>query len=99
MEETPDFPEVAIFRSFVNKLNSLQQQLDKQSHGYHFLPDRLLTAVDIPHIQNAFRCHMPRTSEQGINHIALKLSDHPKTAGTITAAHLTQEDIHCNRPT
>lgn len=82
MAEEPDESEVTIFRKFVAKLTSLQNQLDPTYQTDQFLRDRLLTAVDIPSIQSTLRDRLPRTSQQTINRVANQLSDKKKTAGS-----------------
>lgn len=52
LSQKPEESEVAVFRTFVAELMSMQNQLDKSYHQDQFLRDRLLTAVDIPSIQN-----------------------------------------------
>lgn len=85
MNKNPDESEIDVFRKFVAELMALQYQLDESYHGYRFLRDRLLTTVDIPHIQSAPRDRLPRTSQQTINRIAIQLSEERKTAGAAAA--------------
>lgn len=47
MAERPTLSEVAVFKTFVAKLMTLQKKLDSHYHPDTFLCDRLLTAVDI----------------------------------------------------
>lgn len=45
LNKHPNESEVDVFRKFVAKLTSLQQQLDTRYHGDHYLRDRLLNVV------------------------------------------------------
>lgn len=60
----------------------IQKQLDTPYHSY--LRDRLLNFVDVSPIQEALRDRIPRTSQQLINSVPNRLSDKPKTSGTVT---------------
>lgn len=92
MDKAPEQAEVDVFRTFVEKLTSIQQQLDSRYHCDHFLRDRLLTAVDLLTMQSALCDRIPRTAQKVINRMAAKLSDKSKTAGTSTSAHYTNAD-------
>lgn len=99
MEKISESAEVDIVRRFVDKRTSLQQQFYRRYHGDHFLSDGLVTPLHVPAIQKSVRGRMPATSYHAINQVTSKLSDQPITAGTITVAHLTQEEKHTNQPT
>lgn len=48
MAQEPTESEVKVFRKFVAKLMTLQNQEDTTYHTYHFLGDSLLTAIYLP---------------------------------------------------
>lgn len=85
MSDRPDSSEVSVFRPFVSKLMSLQKKLDLQNHTDSFLRDRILTAVDLPAIQVAFRDRMLRTSQQAVSRISNQLSDEKNKAGSTSS--------------
>lgn len=87
--------DVTVFRRFVAKLMTVQNQLDSTYQSNQFLIDRLMTAIDIPHIKSTFRDRMPRTSQQAFNWISNQLSDKPRTAGT-SAACIVENDENYN---
>lgn len=92
MAEDPTESEVTVFRNFVAKLMSLQNQLDITYHTDQFLRDRLLTSVNIPAIQSSLRDRLPRTSQQAINRIANQLSAKSRSAGTNAVCIVDDED-------
>lgn len=51
MLEAPKDSEVAVFRSFVERLMGFQKKIDSSYHGDHYLSDRLINTVEIPRIQ------------------------------------------------
>lgn len=51
--EEPEKSEAEVFRKFVAKLMTLQNQLDTIYHTDQYLHDRLMTAINIPSIQSA----------------------------------------------
>lgn len=75
MAERPAESGVSVFKSFVAKLMSLQQQLDTLYHSDGFLLDFLITAVDVTTIKNSFRDIIPRTSHKCVNRVVNKLSE------------------------
>lgn len=77
--------EVAEFKTFFEKLKSLQRQLDSQYHTDTFFRDRLLAAIDIPAIQTALRDRLPRTSNQAVKRIENQLLDKSQSAGSSSA--------------
>lgn len=78
-----DDSEVAIFRSFVAKLMSLQKQLDELCRGYHYLQDRLFTAEDIPEIRDSLLDRIPRSSQWLIDLIANRPSSQPISGSSV----------------
>lgn len=58
------------------------EPIDRAYHNDQFFRDRLLTAVEIPSIQQSLRDRLPRSSQIAINRIANQFSDHEKTSGT-----------------
>lgn len=89
----PDEFQVTVFRKFVVDLISLQKQLDTYYHDDHFLRDRLLTSIDIPLVQAAFKDRLPRNSQQAIKGIAIQLREHKKSAGVSAACIAQEEDL------
>lgn len=63
--------EVTVFRKFIARLMSLQKQLDSFYHEDLYLSHRLLTAIDIPHIQAALRARLPRNNQQDTNRLSI----------------------------
>lgn len=64
---------------------SIQGQLPTGYQGDRYLRDRLQEAIDIPSIQDFLKDRPARTSQNLINRVANKLSDRPKTAGSVSA--------------
>lgn len=82
MRETPDAPEVQVFREFVDKLMSLQHQLHEDYHTDRYLRDRLMTAIDIPNISDSLKDRVPRNAHQLVNRVANRLSGRKNSSGT-----------------
>ena len=74
IRDNPDESEVSTFRSFVDKLMSLQHQLHKDYHTDRYLRDRLMTAVDIKEINDSLKDRVPRNAHQLFNRVANRLS-------------------------
>lgn len=91
LEERPHDAEVTVFRAFVDRLMSLQNQLHPDYNTDRQLRDRLVNAVDIPRIQDSLRDRTPRTAQQLINRVANRLSTKKHSAGG-NAAHLATEN-------
>lgn len=71
-----------VFRKFVAKLMTLQNQLDSTIHTVQLLRNSLVTSLDIPPIQVPLRDRLPLPSKQAVNSIANQISDKPRTVGT-----------------
>lgn len=82
MEDRPGESQMSLFRSFAARLMSLQHQLQKDYHTDKYLRDRLMSAVEIPDIQNTLRDRTPRTSHQLINRVENLLSTRAGSSGT-----------------
>lgn len=74
MEDRPDESQKTGFRSFAAHLVSLQNKLEKGYHTDRYLRDRLMSAVDIPEMQNALRDGVTPTSHPIINRVANRMS-------------------------
>lgn len=96
MEEKPDESEVAVYRDFIARLMSIQDQLDESYQGDKFLRDQLLASVDIPKVQGSLRDKIPRSSQQLINRVANHLSERPRSAG-MTAANIASANLGYER--
>lgn len=81
MATAPNDAEVTVFRRFVSSMMSLQEQLHRDYRTDRQLRDRLLNAVDIPHIQDSLRDRATRTAQQLINRVATRLSTRPRQQG------------------
>lgn len=92
MLEIPEDSEVEVLRRFVARIMSLKKQLDSSYHGDRYLRNRLLNAVDIPHIQEALREKMQRYSQQAVNRIENRLSNKPRTAGSVAINYTADID-------
>lgn len=62
MESKPETLEMKVYKSFVGKVMSIQKQLDSSYHGYRYLRDQLMTAIDIPVVQYPLKDRVPRSS-------------------------------------
>lgn len=80
--------EIDVFKDFTDDLMSTQQQLHNTYHTERQLRDRLLTAVDVPSLQEIIADRQPRTAHQLIEQVANSLSERPRSAGS-TVAHLS----------
>lgn len=71
----------------------IQKLLDNPYKGdiNIYLRDILLTAVNIPSIQDSILERVPRTSHHLINSVGNRLSDRPKTDGFSSALHINEE--------
>lgn len=96
MSLEPEKSELDVFKSFVDKMMALQQQLHSSYHGDRQLRDRIMNSVDIARIQDALTDRPPRTTQQLIERIATKLSHRPKTAGA-SSAYMSHEAPDRNR--
>lgn len=56
--------EVQVFSDFEETLQKLQKQLYSGYNHYQYLRDRLLTAIDVPSLQDPLRDRMQRTAQQ-----------------------------------
>lgn len=84
---SPDAYEMKLFTKFVAKMMFLQKHLDL---GYTIdknLRYRLITAVDIPIIQVAFRVQMLHTAQQLVDRVEDRLSGKPVTTGSPSAPY------------
>lgn len=88
----PNESQTQVFLDFTAKLMQLQKQLDTPYHADRYLRDKLLTAVDVPHIQTSLRDRIPRTSEQAICRVMNRLSDNKRSAGG-TVAYLASDTV------
>lgn len=96
MRKNPELSEQEVFSTFTALLRTLQKQLDKKYHGDGYLVERLLTPVDITSIQDAIKDRMPRSAQQATHRISNRLSDNPRTAGTMNTTIFT--DSHNEQP-
>lgn len=90
MAAEPQKSELYLFKTFVDRMMAIQQQLHKDYQSNRQLRDQLLLAVDIPSIQETLNDRRPRTAHQLIERTATRLSHQPRTAGT-SVAHLVAE--------
>lgn len=86
---TPDESEVAVFRTLVAQLVLLLKQLESSYHVDRYLRERLIPAVDIPHIRNALRDRVLRMAQQSLQRLASRVGSDARTAGSIANANLT----------
>lgn len=91
MEKDPSASEITVYRTFVAKLMSTQQQLEAVYHGDRHLRDQLIASIDIPKVQDTLKDRVPRTAHQLVNRVANRLSDKPRSAG-ITSAYLSSHN-------
>lgn len=91
LRKNPNKSEVEVFNAVIAKLTGFQKQLDADYQRDRYLRDRLLTAIDIPSLQDPLRDRLPRTAQQAIQRTIRRLSDKPKTAGTLIAHVATPE--------
>lgn len=92
MSTEPGKSELDVFKSFVDRMMELKQQLHSSYHGDRQLRDRIMKSVDISKIQDALTDRPPRTTQQLIERIATKLSHRPKAAGTSSAFLSSESD-------
>lgn len=85
MENHPDESELAVFRTFISRMMSLQHQFHTEYHSDRQLRDRLLNDVEIPAIKDGIKERILRTSHQGINRVDNSLSTSKRTEGSISA--------------
>lgn len=85
MRKRPNATEVQVLTDFVATLQGLRKQLDESHHHDRYLRDRLLAAIDVPFLQDPLRYRMPRTAQHTIQGTMRRLSDKPKTAGSLAA--------------
>lgn len=94
MNRSPKESEVTVFRTFLAELMSLQHQLEESYHADKFLRDRLLTTVNISHIQASLRDRLPQKIQKAINRVEIQLSDELKSAGTASTCTAEEDDEH-----
>lgn len=76
----PENSELEVFRIFTARLVAVQKQPDPKYHDDAFLRDKLLTAIDRPHIRPSLRERIPDNSQQALNRVASHLSERPNTS-------------------
>ena len=94
IREKPEESEVTIFRSFVDKLMSLQYQLHEDYHTDRYLRDRLMTAVDIPSINESLKDRVPRNAQQLVNRVANRLSGRKNSSSSTDQGYIAQGMNH-----
>lgn len=80
-----DHSEVEVLRKFLAQIILLQKKLDVSYQNDKFLPDRLITVVDIPSSYISLSNRVPRKAQKLSTRIASRLSNIPRTAGTYAA--------------
>lgn len=53
MVKLSDESQMSAFRTFLERLMNLQHQVQKDYQTERYLRDRLMSSIDIPHIQDA----------------------------------------------
>lgn len=80
MENTPDKSGVVVFRAFVSRLMSFQNQLHENYNYDRQICDMLLNVVDIGTVCDVLCDPTPRTAHQLINRVANDLPTQNTTA-------------------
>lgn len=88
MAKKPDESEISVFRTFIEKIVTLQKQLDSRYQGDGFLIDQLLSSIGISEIQDSVKDIIPLKSSNYICRIANRLKYKSQSSGATSVAML-----------
>lgn len=94
MKNGTNHAEVEVFNDFIATLSNLQKHLDEDYQNDRYLRDRRLTSIATPSIRDPIWDRMPRTAQPIIQKTFRRLSNKPKSAGTLAPPVVgSKEDI------
>lgn len=91
MKDDPTSSEMKVFQSFVLRAMEIKGNLSQSYQGERYLRNRLQEAIDFTSFQEFLKDRPSKSSQDLINHVANRLSNRPKAAGSILASWVLNE--------